>query len=67
MKFGFPVMDGVDCIRIQRVLLEKRNLFLTIPQCNKLWGDVSEGVCASWLGLPPDDEKLAECIEEELS
>jgi hypothetical protein len=64
---GFPVIDGEDCIRIQRVMLEQKDIFLTIPECNKLWGDVSEGVCASWMGLPPSDEVLARTVEEELS
>lgn len=46
-----------DCIRISQVALS-RGWYITPPEAERLWDDVSESVSAGWLILPDDDEEL---------
>lgn len=52
-----------DCIRIQRVLLEK-GFEATLYDCQELWGEYCGLQDAVWLYLPADDEALLKILNE---
>ena len=55
--YSFPE----DIIRIKKVMRDK-GIELTTKEVDDLWGIYSDECFAQWLGLPDDDEKLAEII-----
>lgn len=55
--YSFPE----DIIRIKKVMRDK-GIELTTAEADELWSIYSDESCAQWLGLPSDDEKLAEII-----
>lgn len=55
-----------DCIRIKNVLLEK-GYDATLKECEELWQEFSNSMCAWWLYLPDTDDMLLSNIEEVLN
>jgi hypothetical protein len=52
-----------DCLRIQRVCLEK-GYYGGISECEDIWQEYSTELCAGWLFLPDTDEELWLQIEK---
>ena len=46
-----------DCIRIQRILRD-RGYNATLKQCEELWEDYSDSMCAGWMNLNDSDSNV---------
>lgn len=51
--------EKADCERIQRVILEKHKVMVTLQQAHELWEEHSDSYAAGWLILPEDDDQIA--------
>jgi len=51
-----------DCIRIKRVLLD-HGCDASLWECEKMWKEYSESMCAGWLFLPESDEDLFSILD----
>ena len=51
-----------DVKRIQQVLLDNGYSSL-LEDCERLWDNYSDDMCAGWMGLPEDDEELFNILE----
>lgn len=50
-----------DCKRIQSVL-QVRGVFISLNDTEKIWEELSDSSCASWLFLDESDDELYERI-----
>ena len=56
-----------DAVRICSIVKKDMDIFITQSQAVKLWERYSESSCASWLGLPDDDDELKNIIYYEIN
>jgi len=55
-----------DCLRIL-IILRQNGMPATIEIAEWLWKNYSESMCAGWLGLSNDDDKILSHIKEAFS
>lgn len=55
--------DLLNLIRLQRVLLEKKDLLFSIEECANIWQNYSWDLSASWLFFPEKDYEILTHIE----
>ena len=58
-NFSFPE----DVVRIKKILNDK-NIEITLDEAEDIWDEYSDDMCAQWMGLPSDDEKVFEIVIE---
>ena len=51
-----------DCIRIAKICAG-RGIFISPEQAENLWQSYSDSMCAGWIGLPKDDDKVFMCLD----
>jgi hypothetical protein len=45
-------------MRLQRVLFEYENLYFTLKECQRIWLNYSDDLCAGWLDFPSNDDSI---------
>lgn len=55
--------DLSNILRMQRVLLIKKDILFTIQECINIWQKYSWDLSASWLFFPDNDEDIIKYIE----
>ena len=63
--YGHYVHEVDDLKRVQKALFMHRDIFASLDECAMIWQLYSSNLCASWLDVPKDLERVVIHLESD--
>jgi hypothetical protein len=53
----------LDLMRLQKALLQHKDLYFSLKECKRIWLNFSDDLCAGWLCFPKKDDQILDAIQ----
>jgi hypothetical protein len=57
-EYYFEKTDLLNLFRLQKALLEEKNIVANLLECANIWQRYSSDLCASWLFFPDNNDDI---------